>query len=116
MTSLELIPVILALCLWGSKLANKKVLYHIDNKALVTIINKQTSKSKRVMLLLRPFVMKCMLNNILFNEVYIPTKCNSIADSITRKQWQLFKQDAYQVQTRPLTAPDDFQHLIYRLK
>ena len=47
MTTLELIPVILALRLRSSKLANKKVLFHIDNQALVTIINKQTSKSKR---------------------------------------------------------------------
>ena len=40
MTTLELIPVILALCLWGSKLANMKVPFHIDNQALVTIISK----------------------------------------------------------------------------
>ena len=116
MTTLELIPVILALCLWGSKLANMKVPFHIDNQALVTIISKQTSKSKRVMFLLRPFVMKCTLNNILFKAVDIPTKSNSIADSISRKQWQRFQQVAPQAQTRPLTAPDDFQHLIYRLK
>ena len=116
MTTLESTPVIPALCFWGYKLANKKVLFHIDNQALVTIINKQTSKFKRVMFLLRPFIMKCMLNVILFKAVYKPTKSNSIVDSISRKQWQRFQQVAPQAQTRPLIAPDDFQHLIYRLK
>ena len=75
MTALELIPVILALCLWGTKLANKKVLFHIDNYALVTIINKPTFKSKRVMFLLRPFILKYMLNNFFSKQfIYIYKK------------------------------------------
>lgn len=39
MTTLELIPVVLALCLWGVRLANQKVSFHIDNQAPVTILN-----------------------------------------------------------------------------
>lgn len=94
MTTLELIPDVLALCLWGVRLANKKVLFHIDNQALVTILNKQTSKSQGVMFLLCPFIIDCMLHNICFRVVHIPTKNNIIADSISRQQWQYFRQAA----------------------
>ena len=55
MTFLELIPVVLAIEIWGSELKNKKVLFHVDNLSLVTIINKQSCKSKRVMELIRHF-------------------------------------------------------------
>jgi hypothetical protein len=70
MTTLELIPVVLAASLWGGKLKNKKIIFHIDNQALVTFLNKQISKLKRVMSLLRPLILKCMLNNLMFKAVY----------------------------------------------
>lgn len=71
---------------FGSKLINKKVLFHNDNQAL--ILKRQTSKSQRVMSLLRPFIINCMLNNIVFRAVHIPTPTNhnAIADSISRKK------------------------------
>lgn len=116
MTTLELIPVVLALCLWGARLANKKVLFHIDNQALVTILNKQTSKSQRVMFLLRPFIIDCMLHNICFRAVHIPTKNNIIADSISRQQWQRFRQAAPQAQIKPVPVPNSFQHRIYNMR
>ena len=48
-TLLELIPVVLAISTWGSQFSNKKLTMHVDNEALVSVINKQTSKSKNVM-------------------------------------------------------------------
>lgn len=116
MTTLELIPVVLALCLWGVRLANKRVLFHIDNQALVTIYNKQTSKSQRVMFLIRPFIIDCMLLNICFRAVHIPTKNNIIADSISRQQWQRFRQAAPQAQIKPVPVPNSFQHLISNMR
>ena len=59
-TFLEMVPVIFSLCLWAGKLQHRKVLLHIDNEALVMVINKQTSKSKRLMQLVRAFVMLVM--------------------------------------------------------
>lgn len=115
-TTLELIPVVLALCLWGVRLANKRVLFHVDNQAQVTILNKQTSKSQRVMFLLRPFIIDCMLHNICFQAVHIPTKNNIIADSIYRQQWQRFRQAAPQAQIKPIPVPSSFQHLISNMR
>ena len=53
-TLLELVPIILALFTWESHFTHKTILFRVDNMALVTIINKRTSKSKSVMRLLRP--------------------------------------------------------------
>ena len=70
LTFLELIPVLRAVCLWGNELANKKVVFNIDNLALVSVVNKQTSKSKRVMRLVRPFVLKLMEFNCIFKACH----------------------------------------------
>jgi hypothetical protein len=56
-TFLEFVPIVLSMAIWGSRLQNKKVKFYIDNRALVDIINTQTSKSKRVMALMRPFIL-----------------------------------------------------------
>ena len=85
-TFLELVPVVLAFYLWSKELANKMIILHIDNQALLSVLNKRSSKSKMVMSLVRPLVLICMQYNIFFRAVYIPTKLNIIADSISRKQ------------------------------
>ena len=38
---LELFPVVIALCLWGNSFANKKVIFHIDNEAVVPITKRR---------------------------------------------------------------------------
>ena len=58
MAFLELVPVVLATYLWVHLLDNKKVIFHIDNQALVSILNKKSSKDKNIMKLVRPFVLK----------------------------------------------------------
>ena len=50
---LELIPIALAIYLWGHLLKNKKVIFFCDNEAVVFILNNKSAKSERVMTLLR---------------------------------------------------------------
>ena len=70
-TFLELFPVIVSLYIWGGSLANKKLLFHIDNEAVVYIINKKTSKDKEVMRLLRRLVLLTLQFNILLRAEHI---------------------------------------------
>ena len=79
------------MAIWGSRLQNKKVKFYIDNRALVDIINTQTSKSKRVMALMRPFILYTLQNNIIFRARHIEGKNNEIADAISRQQWDRFR-------------------------
>lgn len=68
MTFLELVPVVLALILWGERIANKRIIMWIDNEALVYILNKQTAKSKRVMVLVRNFVLLAMRQTLFLKQ------------------------------------------------
>lgn len=92
MTFLELVLMVLAFRLWGQDLECKKVLFFIDNIALVSIVNKQTSKSKRVMKLVRELVFMLMQYDCIFKAKHIESSNNWIADSISRKQWGKFRQ------------------------
>jgi hypothetical protein len=56
-TFLEFVPIVLSMAILGSRLQNKKVKFYIDNRALVDIIDTQTSKSKRV-------AMKCVILSV----------------------------------------------------
>lgn len=107
LTFLEMFPVVAALTVWGPLLANKRILFHIDNQAVVHIINKQTSKSQDVMVLVRRFVLKTMTFNINFRAEYIHTKSNAIADSISRCQWSRFRTLAPQADPMPTPLPPE---------
>ena len=52
---LELIPIIIAIEVWRIKLYKKKILFYVDNLSLVSVIRKQSSKSKRLVQLIRHF-------------------------------------------------------------
>lgn len=81
MTYLELVPIALAIYLWGDQFSNKKILFYSDNAAVVSILNNRSSKSERVMSLLRPIVYFTLT---LVN--------NGIADAISRQQVKRFRQ------------------------
>ncbi|XP_033761537.1 uncharacterized protein LOC117343303 [Pecten maximus] len=104
-TFLELLPVCAALAIWGDELANKKVLFHIDNKAVVTIINKQSAKDPLVMVLVRKLVVSCLKANILLKAEHIPGCVNKIADSISRLQWDKFRLLAPEADPCPVQIP-----------
>jgi hypothetical protein len=60
-TFLGLFPVDVALNIWGYYLRNKKIIFHVDNQAVVYIIYKKSSsyRSPRVLPLERKLVFPC---------------------------------------------------------
>jgi len=115
MSFLEMVPVVLALYLWADKLSNKKILFHIDNLALVSILNKRSSKDKLIMKLIRPFVLLIMLNNVQFRTVHIEGVKNDIADSISRFQMSRFRSLAPEADVSPAVLSMEFLTLISSL-
>ncbi len=89
---LELYPIYIAIILWGHRMSNKRIYFWSDNQTVVTCINKKTSKCPMIMGLLRPIVLKCLMNNILFKAKYVPGEINQIADSLSRFQNQRFRE------------------------
>lgn len=98
---LELVPIVLAFHTWASSFKGKKIMLHTDNQALVTILNKKSSRSKFVMHLLRPFVLHLMLHNIQIKAVHVFGFDNGIADSVSRMQWKRFRQLAPDADLHP---------------
>ena len=101
----ELFPIVLAIYLWGDNFVNQKVLFHCDNQAVVTIINRQTSKSKRTMHLVRLLVSYCLGRNIAFRAVHIPGAKNGIADALSRFQFRKFRRLAPHAQKKKTPIP-----------
>ncbi|XP_062599327.1 uncharacterized protein LOC134260800 [Saccostrea cucullata] len=107
MTFLELFPVLVALTLYNKDLQNTRLLFHIDNMSVVHIINNSTSKSDRVMNIVRKLVLITLQYNIQIKASKIPTKANSIADAISRSQWARFRHLAPEADFFPTPVPNN---------
>jgi hypothetical protein len=82
----ELFPIVLALEIWGEYLQNKCVTFYCNNKAVVYIINKQTSKDPSIMKLVRRFVVLILKYKFLFQALHIEGVQNMAADQLSRLQ------------------------------
>ena len=102
---LELYPIVLAIHLFGYCLANKRILFSTDNLAIVHVLNKQTSKDKNIMCLMRNLVRSCLDLNILFRAKHIPGVFNTKADALSRLQIEKFRDLAPEAATSPEAIP-----------
>lgn len=118
-TFLELVPMVLALHLlvFKNELSLKMIMFHTDNKALVTIINKKkSSNSKRAKQLVRPLVLHTMVKGMQVKACHISGWSNCIADAISRKQCDRLRKEAPSADMVPLKSPKSFRRLISELK
>jgi len=83
---LELYPIFLLLHIFHHKLRHNRVTFHCDNLSVVHIINKQSSKVKEIMSLLRPMILLMLKNKISFRAVHIPGIQNNLCDALSRSQ------------------------------
>ena len=104
----ELLPIVLAVRLWGSRISNKRILFLTDNQAVVSIINNQTSKDPVMMSLVRSLVVSTLTHNILFAAKHIPGKSNTIADLLSRSQVGQAQAKAPWLDTSQHQVPPDF--------
>ena len=84
-------PIVISISIWASKLANKCILFHTDNQGLVEVINKKTTKDKKLLVLLRELVLQCLKHNILFRAVHGTGVLSVKADALSRLQLPKFK-------------------------
>ncbi|KAK3097250.1 hypothetical protein FSP39_008066 [Pinctada imbricata] len=108
LTYLELVPVALAIHIWGESLQSSKIVMQVDNLAVVHILNNKTSKSPRVMSLLRPLLQNLLQFNIQLHCMHVPGYTNVIADAISRFQWDTFRQVAPHADFYPCQIPSQF--------
>ena len=102
-TILEFFPIVLASEIWGPLMRNKCIVFFSDNQAVVEIINKQTSKDRSIMVLLRHFVLCTLKYNILFHAKHI-AGCKS--DALSRLQVEKFRLLAPTADPQPTPVPE----------
>ncbi|XP_053143317.1 uncharacterized protein LOC128341176 isoform X1 [Hemicordylus capensis] len=105
LTFLEFFPIVVAIHLWADLFRNHTVRFWCDNQATVQVINRQTSRSPRVMSLVRAFVLACLSNNILFLTCHVPGVQNGLADALSHFQVQRFRQLAPEAESLPDQMP-----------
>ena len=103
----ELFPIVFPLNLWGSELANQRVIFHCDNMSVVCIINKQSAESKPVMWLVRKLVHSCLFYYIVLRAKHIEGSLNENTDAISRFQFNRFRLLAPEVERKPTPLPDN---------
>lgn len=113
-TYLEMIPIALSVYLWGNLFSKKKFWINSDNKAVVEILNKASSKSLRVMSLVRYIVHWSLLGNFHIKGNYIPGYSNVYADLISRGKFQKFKSLAKSADAYPAVIPVEFLRILDR--
>ena len=79
----ELVPVVLAVAVWGDKWAHKHVLVQCDNMAGVACIHSQSSNIPTIMHLLRTlhFITAFFDNNL--TACHLPGEVNILADALS---------------------------------
>ena len=113
---LELFPIVVAVEMWGDKMANHKVLLLSDNEATVHVINNMTSRDKIMMRLFRRLVVAAMRFNIVFRSEHIIGKTNMVADCLSRFTFQEARVWAPYLAQFPCAIPDNlFKIYILRL-
>ena len=88
---LELFLIVLAIEIWGQLMRDKCIVSFLDNQAVVEIINRQTSKDRSVMALLRDFVLCTLKHNILFHAKHITGCVNRESNALSRLQVEKFR-------------------------
>lgn len=101
----ELLPIVIAMEIWGQKLSNHKILFMCDNSAVVDIINKTSSKDSGIMKLVRRLVLATLKYNIFFKAKHIPGFTNVVADRLSRFQFQAAFQVAPWLSPKPVEIP-----------
>ncbi|XP_066431505.1 uncharacterized protein [Eleutherodactylus coqui] len=88
---LELFPIVVAITLWGNHFRDRKVRFHCDNMGVVQVINNLSASSPPVVNLLRQLVLEALSLNMWVVAVHVPGVENSIADALSRFQWERFR-------------------------
>ena len=88
----ELYAITMAITVWSSYLATRKIIFHCDNSAVVQIITSGSSRCPHIMSLMRYLFYVCSRSNIVLTAVHIPGIQNSAADALSRLQVSRFRE------------------------
>ena len=86
----ELIPIILAVTVWGAGWKDHQIVCHCDNQAIVSCLQSQSSRHPSIMHLLRCLVFVEAHHHCHPQPIYIDTKSNHLADNLSQNNHSSF--------------------------
>ncbi len=101
----ELFAIVVAAATWGNLWSRRKILFHCDNEAVVSIWRKGSSRAKDVMVLVRTLYFTAAHNNFNIAVTHIAGANNRIADALSRFSLQAFQELAPNANAEP-TLPN----------
>lgn len=112
----ELLPIVIAVALWGEAWTKSHVLVKCDNMAVVHVLASRTSRHSRVMHLLRCLYFLLAKWEISVHAEHIPGVLNTAADAISRDNMQVFRQVAPQAHQEPAPIPTLVMQLLVTVR
>ena len=101
----ELIPVVMAVALYGRFWRGKLIVFSVDNLAVVHILNRTHSKESHLMQLVRLLAFCASYYDFWFRAEHIPGKNNILADALSRYNIDFFISQAPYMQSQPTKVP-----------
>ncbi len=101
----ELVPIVLAVTVWGRQWRNATIQVLCDNEAVVAIVNQGTARDKECMHLLRCLAFLKARFNIEIVSTHIAGKTNTLADALSRNAMSRFRMLHVQADPTPTEIP-----------
>ena len=109
----ELLPIIVAVALWGPQWVGSSVLCHCDNEGVVAVIRGGYCKDPSLAHMLRCLFFLEAKFDVVLTAVHVPGVRNGVADSISRNNLHTFFNLHPQAHQQPCPVPRELiQHLV----
>ena len=110
----ELIPIVMAAFLWGKGWQGKMILFHCDNTAVVSVINKLYCQDLDLMHMVRCLLFAAAKYSFWFAAIHTPGTQNGLADAISRDKADLFLSQAPKAMREvPDQIPGELPQLLF---
>lgn len=86
----QLVPLVLAAVLWGPTWAGCQVLFHVDNMAVVSVVQHLHARDPLLSHFLRCLFLYAAMFQFKFSATHIPGINNTAADALSRGNFSLF--------------------------
>ena len=103
----QLLPIVLAAALWGSRWRGSTVCYHCDNMAVVEVINRHSAKETLLCHLLRSLFFISARLDFDVVALHTPGVANVAADAISRNKIHTFRSQVPRADPLPSPVPPE---------
>ena len=108
----ELLPIVIAVAVWGHCWAGQRICCRCDNMAVVFAVNKGSARDPQLMRLLRTLFFFCAYHRTTITARHIAGALNLSADALSRDNPSLFFSLNPQASPQPTAIPHDLQQLL----